>query len=371
MITIKEMTSKKEMTAFVKFPFKLYKDNKQWVPPLVKAELESFNPKVNPVFEHASARFFVALKDNKIVGRIAAIVNRLEVDTLGEKRMRFGWFDFIDDYEVSKSLLNKIEELGIQNKLSYMEGPLGFSNLNEVGVLIEGFDEMDSMVTWYNYPYYVDHFKKHGFAIGKKYIENRFKFKDVAQEKFKNLASIVERRYGYKGVCYNTTEELMPQVNIMFDLFNRSYEDLESFVPITPKQIEYFKNKFLSFIHPEMLQFVYSGDEMIGFAITMPSFSKALQKANGYLFPFGFIPLLRARKNPKDVLFYLIGIHPDHRGKGIPAIIFHEYSKLFEKIGVENCVRTPELENNEAAAGIWKTFKQETFKRRVTYKKML
>ncbi len=371
MITIKEMTSKKEMIAFIKFPFKLYKDNKQWVPPLVKGELESFNPKINPVFEHASARFFVALKDGKIVGRVAAIINDLEINQMGEKRMRFGWMDFIDDLEVSKSLLNKIEEIGIQNKLKYMEGPMGFSNLNEVGVLTKGYDDLGTMVTWYNYPYYVTHFEKHGFKVGKRYVENRFKFKDVDKAKFNKLASIVERRYGYVGKSYKTTKELMPHIDVMFNLFNHTYENLESFVPVTEKQIAYFKKKFLSFIHPEMLQFVYSKEEMIGFAITMPSFSRALQKANGYLFPFGFIPLLMAKRNSKDVLFYLIGIHPEHQGRGIPAIIFNEYYKVFEKLNVENCVRTPELANNEAAAGIWKTFKQETFKTRVTFKKSL
>lgn len=371
MITIKEMTSRKEMTAFVKFPFKLYKDNKQWVPPLVKGELESFNPKINPVFEHASARFFVALKDGKIVGRVAAIINKLEIEQMGEKRMRFGWMDFIDDLEVSKSLLNKIEEIGIQNNLEYMEGPLGFSNLNEVGVLTEGYDIKSSMISWYNFPYYVDHFEKHGFEVGKRYLENRFKFKDVEKEKFQKIASIVERRYGYTGKSYKTTKELLPHVDEMFDLFNKSYENLESFVPITPKQIAYFKKKFLSFVNPEMLQFVFEKDKMVGFAITMPSFSEALQKANGYLFPFGFIPLLKAKKNSKDVLFYLIGIHPEHQGRGVPAIIFNEYTKLYERLGIENCIRTAELESNDAAAGIWKTFKQETFKRRVTYKKVL
>ena len=369
MITIKEMITKKEMKAFVKFPFKLYKENKHWVPPLIKEELESLDPNINPVFEHASARFFVALKNGEIVGRVAAILNDLEINQMGEKRMRFGWMDFIDDLEVSKSLLNKIEEIGVQNKLKFMEGPMGFSNLNEVGVLTKGFDEIGSMITWYNHPYYVSHFEKHGFKVEKEYHENRFKFKDVDIEKFKKLGSIVERRYGYKGKSFKKTKDLLPHLDKMFSLFNKSYENLESFVPITEHQIAYFKKKFLSFIHPEMIQFVYNNDEMIAFAITMPSFSKALQKANGRLFPCGIIPFLKAKKNSKDVLFYLIGIHPEHQGRGVPAVIFKEYAELFGRLKVENCIRTPELSTNKAAAGIWKTFKQETFKTRVTYKK--
>ena len=157
MIKIQEISTKKELTQFVKFPFSLYKGNKYWVPPIISEEVESFDKLENPVFEHADARFFLALKNGKIVGRVAAIVNKLEIETQKVKRMRFGWIDFIDDLEVSKALLSKVQEIGLEERLEFMEGPLGFSNLDKVGVLTEGFDSMSTMVTWYNYPYYVDH----------------------------------------------------------------------------------------------------------------------------------------------------------------------------------------------------------------------
>ena len=160
MITIKEMTSKKELKAFVKFPFKLYKNNKFWVPPIIKDELETFDATINPVFKHAEARYFVAIKNNKIVGRVAAIINFTELNDQKLKKMRFGWFDFIDDLEVSKLLLNKVEEIGKQNNLEFMEGPVGFSNLDKVGVLTEGFTHIGTMITWYNHAYYKNHFEK-------------------------------------------------------------------------------------------------------------------------------------------------------------------------------------------------------------------
>nr|WP_321224031.1 GNAT family N-acetyltransferase [uncultured Psychroserpens sp.] len=372
MITVKEIHSKKELKQFVKFPFKIYKDSKYWVPPIIKQELETFNKDKNPIFEDAEARFFLAYKNNEIVGRIAAIINWLEVNNQNQKKMRFGWFDFIDDLEVSKALLDQVNRIGKENNLHYTEGPVGFSNLDKVGVITEGFDTIAPMITWYNHPYYVNHYEAHGYTVEKKYSESYFPFENVKPEFFKKAQELIKRRYQLNALKFSKTSEVMPYADRMFDLFNQSYSSLASFVEITDIQKEYFKKKFISFINPDYIKFVVDkDDELVGFAIVMPAFSKALQKANGKLFPFGFRHILKAKTNSKEVIFYLIGIHPKYQNKGVHAVIFNEYYETFRKLGIETCYRTPELEDNEAIHKIWKHFSPEVYRRRRTFRKTL
>ena len=372
MISIQEATSKKEMKAFVKFPFTLYKNSKFWVPPIINEELQSFDKTVNPVFEHAAARFFVATKNNEIVGRIAAIINYTEINDQNIKKMRFGWFDFIDDLEVSRILLNKVEEIGLQHNLEFMEGPVGFSNLDKVGVLTEGFDSIGTMITWYNFPYYINHFEKLGYAVEKEYLESRFPLKNVEREPLEKASKLIKKRYGLSSLNFTKTKDIFPYVNSMFDLFNKTYASLPSFVPISDIEKEYFKKKYLTFINPEYIKFVVDEDgTMIAFAIIMPSFSEALQKAKGRLFPFGLFHLLKAKKNSKDVLLYLIGVDPKFQNKGVHALLFLDVQISCAENGVENCIRTPELASNAAIAAIWKKFNSEIFKKRCTYKKAI
>ncbi len=372
MVTVKQVQSKSDLKDFVKFPFSLYKGSPYWVPPIIKDEMESFDKSKNPVFENAEAEFFLAYKDNKIVGRIAAIINWLEVNDQGLKKMRFGWFDFVDDFEVSKALLDKVREIGVANQLDYMEGPVGFSNLDKVGVLIEGFDHIGTMITWYNHPYYQKHYEHHGLVKEKEYLENKFPAANADPKLFEKANELIKKRYGLREMNFEKSADIMPWVDKMFDLFNESYARLSSFVRITDIQKEYFKKKYISFINPEFIKFVVDEeDNLVAFAIVMPSFSEALQKANGKLFPFGVFHLLNAKKNSKDVIFYLIGIHPKYQNKGVTAIIFNEYHHTFKKRGVVNCIRTPELEENVAIRQMWKHFDPVTHKRRRTYKKEL
>ena len=372
MVTIKEMHTKKEMEQFVRFPFSLYKDNPYWVPPIVKDEVASFDKNKNPVFDEAEARFFVAIQNNVIVGRVCAIVNWTEVNHQNIKKMRFGWFDFIDDIEVSKALLNTVEKIGNEHELAYMEGPIGFNNLDKTGVLTEGFDHLGTMITWYNHAYYKTHLEKLGFVKEKEYLENKFAFANVDASYYAKVSSLIQRRYNLRALDFTKTKELMPYVDDMFDLFNTTYSSLATFVPISKKQQDYFKQKYISFINPEYIKFVVDTQKkMVAFGIVMPSFSLALQKAKGKLFPFGIFHLLRARKHSKDVTFYLIGVHPKYQNKGVTAVIFDQFAKTFAKKGIENCIRTPELEENKAIHQIWKSFNPITHKRRRTYRKEL
>lgn len=372
MITIIEATTKKQLKEYVKFPFKLYKDNPYWVPPLISDELASFDKNTNPVFQSAEAYFYLAYKNNEIVGRVAAIINWDEVKQLGKNKVRFGWFDVIDDIEVTKALLEKVKELGQKNNMDHMEGPMGFSNLDKVGVVTEGYDQLSTAISWYNFPYYVEHFEKLGYQVEKKYIESEFPFSGVAIGPINKAASLIKTRYGLKAVNFTSTKEIVPYVDKMFELFNGSYAKLQSFVAVNKSQIEYFKKKYIPFVNPEYIKFVEDGEgQIIAFAIIMPNYAQAQQKIKGKLFPFGFLKMLDAKKNNTEAVFYLIGISPEYQSKGVTAIIFDEFYSVFEKKGITKCIRTPELEENVAIQNLWKNFNPKITKRRCTYKKEL
>lgn len=371
-ITIKEAISKAEILEYVKFPFTLYKDNPYWIPPLISEEAEGFDKAKNPVFESAEAKFYLAYKDGKLAGRISAIINWDEVNLLQKKKVRFGWFDVIDDIEVTKALLEKVYEFGRQHGMDHVEGPMGFSNLDKVGLLTEGFDQIGTMITWYNHPYYVTHLEQLGYVKEKEFIESIFSFAGVNPAQFEKAQTLIEKRYGLIARNYTKTSQLMSRVDEMFDLFNTTYANLASFVPISEKQKAFFKKKYINLINPEYIKFIDdSNGKMVAFTIVMPSLSKALKKAGGKLFPFGWIDLLKAKRKNDEVIFYLIGILPEYQNKGITAIIFGEYYKTFLKNGVETCIRTPELDENHAIHNLWKNFNPIIHKRRRTYSKSL
>lgn len=370
MITITRVQTKKELKAFVKFPFGLYKDHPYWVPPLIADEMETFDPTKNPAFDSAEAHLFLAWKDGKIVGRIAALINWDEVNRQGKKKMRFGFWDVIDDVAVTKALLDQVEAIGRANGLDHMEGPMGFSNLDKVGIISEGYDFIGTMISWYNYPYYVTHIEQLGLTKEKEYYESYFSADSIKAEYFEKAEKMVRERYGVYPMNFTKTKDLLPYVDEMFDVFNIAYASLSSFVAVTEKQKAYFKAKYIPLVNPEYIKFVMDKDgKMVAFSIMMPSFSQALQKARGSLFPFGFYHLLKARKQSKEVLFYLIGILPEYQSKGVTAILFNEEYKAVVKNGIERCVRTPELEENNAVHNLWKHFDSRVHRRRRTYSK--
>ena len=374
MIEIKEMRTPSELKTFVKFPFLLYKNEPHWVPPIINDELESMDAKKNPVFNNAQAQFFLAYKDNKPVGRIAAIINHIEVKEQGKPKMRFGWFDVIDDIDVTKALLHTVSEIGKSNQLEYLEGPVGYSNMEKAGILIEGFEYLNTMITWYNFPYYKDHFEQLGFEKASEWVEFKIKI-DTAENqnpKVKKFANIIAKRYDLKPLQFKTSNEIKPYVDEMFGLLNKTYNKLSTFVPIQQYQIDHYKEKYLKYIHPDFIKCVQdSKGKLVAFAITMPSFSKALKKANGKLFPIGFYHLLKAKKKNSTAAFYLIGIDPEYQNKGVTAVIFQMMQDLFNKKGITDVETNPELEENKAIQQLWKNYEHELHKRRRTYKKAL
>ncbi|WP_026450094.1 GNAT family N-acetyltransferase [Aequorivita capsosiphonis] len=370
MIKVVELTSKRDLKKFVTFPFKLYKDSKYWVPSLTKDELETLDTEKNPVFKNADAWYYAAYKNDEMVGRIAVIINHLEVKEQGKKKIRFGWLDMVDDIEVTKALLEKSYEKGREHNLEYAEGPVGFSNMEKAGILTMGFEKMNTMITWYNYPYYAEHLEKLGYEKQATWVEYTLKIPEEIFGKVAKFSRIVRERYKLSVIRFKNKKEILPYVDDMFGLLNKTYDTLQTFVPIQQYQIEYYKKKYFDFIHPDYICCIKDETgKLIAFSIVMPSFSKALKKANGKIFPFGWRHLLKAQKKNDTAAFYLIGIDPEYQGKGVTAIIFEEMQHLFNSKGIHTVETNPELKENTAVQLLWKDYNPVQHKERSTFKK--
>ena len=373
-IVIRKIEGRDQLTAFVKFPFELYKNNPFWVPPIIKEELEMLDKKVNPVFQNAIAHYFLAYKGDQIVGRIAAFINWIEIKELKKSKVRFGWFDVIDDLEVTKKLLETVIEVGKKHQMKSIEGPMGFSNMDKAGMLTKGFEELNTMITWYNAPYYPQHFEQLGYSKQAEWVEYEIKissFQD-SPEKVKRFSQLIIDRYQLRLLDFKSHKDILPYVDQMFDLLSKTYDKLQTFVPIQPYQIAHYKERYLPFIHPDYIKCIADANgDLIAFAITMPSFSKALKKVNGKLFPFGIFHIMKARYFNDRASFYLIGVRPDFQNKGITAVIFNEMQKTFNKHGVTIVETNPELVENSAIQKLWRNYEHRQHKRRVTFNRSI
>lgn len=373
-VTIKVVQNSKDLEAFVRFPFSLYQNNPYWVPPLIKEEIETLDPKVNPVYQNADARFFLAYKGETLVGRIAAMVNWIEVNQVGKNKVRFGWYDTVDELAVSKILLEQVVAFAKEHKLSRVEGPMGLSNLDKAGLLIEGFEEQNTMITLYNAPYYKEHLKALGYSMNAKWVEYEIKIDDFEEspEKVKRFSKLVMDRYQLKLLQFKSKNDILPYVDEMFDLLGKTYNELQTYVPIQNYQIEHYKKRYIKFIHPDFIKCIVDRKgQLIAFSITMPSFTKALKKINGTINLFNFFYLINALRKNNRASFYLIGIHPDYQNKGITAIIFNEMQKLFNKRNIRIVETNPELEENTAIQKLWKNYEHRLHKKRATFVKDL
>ncbi len=374
MIKIITVENKQSLLNFVKFPFILYKNNPYWVPPLIEEELNALDLQKNPLAHKGYMRLFLAIKNNAVVGRVAALMNWIEIKQEQKKKLRFGWYDTIDDIEVSQKLLEAVTQFGLRNQLTHVEGPMGFSNMDKAGVLCEGFNELPTMITWYHHPYQHQHLEKLGWTKQAEWIEHELQIfsAEEAPKRIEKFSKIIADRYGLKVLKFKNKTDLLPRVNEMFDLLNSTYAELQTFVPIQQQQVNHYKEKYFKFIHIDFIKCVANASgKMIGFAISMPSFSKALQKANGSLWPTGWWHLWRALKHNDRASLYLIGVDPKYRGKGITALLFQEMQKSFNVHGIQKVETNPELVENTAIQALWKHYPTRQHKRRCTYRKTL
>ncbi|KUG26851.1 hypothetical protein ASZ90_003291 [hydrocarbon metagenome] len=370
-ISLKEVTTDKDLKRFVDFQYKLYKNDKYWVPPLKKEELFSLRRDKNPAFDFCETKYWLAYKNEELVGRIAGIINHKFNEKFNKKIMRFGWIDFIDDDEVCTSLLTTVENWAKEKGMHEVHGPLGFTDMDGEGTLIEGFEEVSTLGAIYNYPYYPKLIERHGYSKDIDWIEYQVKMtSDPVPEKISRISDIALQRNKLRVLRVDKPKELLPYAKEMFYLINSSYKDLYGFVELSDKQIDMYVKQYFGFIKPEYLPVVLNEkNEMVAFGITMPSLSKAFQKAKGKLFPFGFIHILKAMKNNPGLDLYLTAVRPDMQDKGVNAILMNEINKLIIKNNIRVVETNRELEDNSKVQAQWRFFEHRQHKRRRCYKK--
>lgn len=367
-IKVKQVLNSSDLELFIKFPMELYKENPYYVPPLINEEKSIWVKEENPALQYSEAAQFLAYKGENIVGRIAVMINHKEEKELGIRKVRFGWLDFINDIEVSKSLINTAIEYAKSKGISKIEGPMGFTNLDKAGMLTKGFDKLATMIGIYNFDYYPKHMEQLGLVKEKEWVEFEINFPDTLPDKVEKFSRLIAEKYELELVKFKAKKDILPLVDSMFKLLDDTYKNLSTYTPITEEQIKHYKEKYFKFIDKDYIVCIKDkSGSLISFAITMPSYSKALQKAKGKLFPFGWWHLLNAGKKNDRANFYLIGIHPQYQKRGITAIIFKEIYETFKKKGVKFLETNPELEENASIQALWQDYHPTNHKRRRTY----
>lgn len=372
-VEIKKVTTKSELKRFIRFNYEFYKDNPYSVPDLYDDMLNTFSPKKNAAFEFCEADYFLALRDGKIVGRVAAIINRRANETWNRKTVRFGWIDFIDDMEVSTALIDTVKQWGKERGMTEIEGPLGFTDMDAEGMLVEGFDQLSTMATIYNYPYYPQHMKRLGLSKSADWVEMKIYVPDAIPEKHRRISDIIAKRYNLHIRKLKSKKEVRQSgvAHDIFRLINDAYTPLFGYSRMTERQIDQYVKMYVPVLDLRMVSIVENEqNEIVAVGISMASLSRALQKAKGRLLPFGWYHLLKALmwKRPKVLDLLLVAVRPDYQGKGVNALLFTDLIPVYKELGFEYAESNPELEMNEKVQNQWQYFKTEQHKRRRCFK---
>ena len=372
-VTIKKVSSSSELKKFIRFNYELYKENPFSVPDLYDDMLNTFSRDKNAAFEFCDADYFLAYKDGKLVGRVAAILNKRANETWGKKEVRFGWVDFVNDMEVSDALFKAVEAWGKERGMTSMVGPLGFTDFDAEGMLVEGFEQLSTMATIYNFPYYPQHMEKLGFEKETDWVEFKIYIPDAIPDKHKRISEIIMRKYGLKIVKCQSTKDINKYGQAIFDLMNEAYSKLYGYSALSPKQIQQYIKMFLPILDLRMVTLVTDAeDNVIAVGISMPSLSEALQKGKGRLLPFGWwylMKLIFMKKYPKVLDLLLVAVKPEYQNKGVNALLFYDLIPVYQQLGFEYAESNPELELNDKVQAQWEYFKTEQHKRRRAYKK--
>ncbi len=372
-VEIKKVTTKSDLKRFIRFNYEFYKNNPYSVPDLYDDMLNTFSPQKNAAFEFCEADYFMAFRDGKMVGRVAAIINRRANETWKKKTVRFGWIDFIDDIEVSTALIDTVKQWGKERGMTEMEGPLGFTDMDAEGMLVEGFDQLSTMATIYNYPYYPQHMEKLGLVKSADWVEMKIYVPDAIPEKHKRISEIISKRYNLHIRKLKSKKEVYKTGigHEIFRLINEAYTPLFGYSRMTERQIDQYVNMYVPVLDLRMVTLVENEkNELVAVGISMASLSRALQKAKGRLLPFGWWYLLKALmwKRPKVLDLLLVAVRPDYQGKGANALLFTDLIPIYKKMGFEYAESNPELEMNDKVQNQWQYFKTEQHKRRRCFK---
>lgn len=375
MITVKQLEpTKANLKKFTQFQIDLYDGNQYFVPPLVSDDVATLDPGSNPAFDFCDAAYFMAYRDGKPVGRIAGIINRQVNETHGEKKARFGFIDFIDDPEVSEALMKAVEKWAAAKGMDQLIGPLGFTDLDHEGMLVEGFNELSTMATIYNYPYYPEHMERLGFRKESDWIEFVMTVPDKIPEKYDRIAEIVKKKFGLRVLKFKSRKKIKEEYGrALFHLINDAYSGLYQYSRLTERQIDYYINIYLNLLNLDLVTLVVDKeDRLVGVGISMPSMSRALQKSKGKLWPFGWYHLLKGLKGSNDrVDLLLVAVHPQFQNKGVNALLFQDLIPYYVANGYRYAESNPELESNAKVQSQWEYFDYRQHRRRRSYFKAL
>lgn len=372
MVEIREVKSRSELKQFVTFSEKLYRGHPQYVPKLVSDEMSTLSRDKNPAFEYCQARYWMAFKDGRAVGRIAGIISQRYNETWDKRRARFGWIDFIDDHEVSAALLGAVENWAREQSLDGVHGPLGFCDLDREGMLIEGFDELDMLITIYNYPYYPEHMERLGYAKDVDWVEFLVETTADSPETIDRVARVVLNRCKLTLLETKRKRDLLPYIDGIFTLINDTFKELYSVVLLSDRQIKYYTKTFFGFLDHRYVKIILDEQgKVAAFGVSMPSLSKALQKCRGRLFPFGFIGILRALRRNDRLDLLLTAVRQDLQNKGVNAVLINESWKAAVATGIKWAETGPELETNTSVQAQWKHFPNRQHRRRRCFYKAI
>lgn len=366
--------TKKELKKFVKFGIDHYKGNPFFVPPLIMDDVNTLRPDKNPAFDFCEAQSFMAFRDGKPVGRITGIINNVVNEKTGEKNLRFGFVEFIDDNEVVDALFNAVEDWGRSHGMTTMTGPMGFSDMDHEGMLIEGFDRLGTMATIYNYDYYPKHMERLGMVKDADWVEYLITIPDGIPEKHRRIAEIVQRKYGLKVLRFKSRKKIKDEYgHALFDLINEAYDDLYGYSPLTRRQIDHYIDLYLGILRLDDISVVVDADnKLVAVGISIPSFSRALQKSRGRIFPTGWwhlLKVLRAKVDTVDLL--LVAVKPEYQSKGVNALLFADLIPRYIRTGYRQAESNVELEGNANVQKQWEYFEREQHKRRRCFKKTI
>ena len=375
-VIIKKVTSKDDLMKFIHFGIDLYKGNDYFVPPLIYDERATLNRSKNPAFDHCDASYFLAYRNGEIVGRIAAIINHKSNERWDQKHARFGFVDFIDDNDVVDSLFGAAESWARSRGMEKIHGPLGFTDLDHEGMLVEGFDRMSTMATIYNYPYYPKQLERLGYMKDKDWVEFLIEIPSEVPERFSRMADIVKKRFGLTIKHITKKQDIYPYAKEMFMLINRAYRDLYGYVELSERQIDYYVDMYIPMIRLEFVTLVLrqTDNKLVGVGIGLPSMSEALRKAKGRFIPNGWYHLYKALKgkNHGGVLdLLMIAVDPEYQGKGVNALMFNEFIPAANKLGMTKAESNVELEDNSKVHSLWNGLEVEQHKRRRAFIKNL
>lgn len=371
-IQIKEVTNKQELKAFVMFPIELYKDCKYYVPQLISQEMKTLDKDINPSFEVCETKLWLAYDNGKVVGRIAGIIHKPFIEKWGNRYARFGWFDFIDNEDVANALLQTVETWAGENGMEAIHGPLGFTDFDPEGVLIEGFSELSTIVERYNYPYYACYLEKNAYYKDADWVEYEVEIPAKLPEKFLKVSDFVQRKQNLKIANLKSIRDVLPYVDEIFAIINNIYGLMYGFTPVSEKQTDFYLRQYLKLLNPEFVSIVLDkNNKVVAFGVTMPSYSKAFQKSKGKLFPFGFYHLQKANRKNDTIDMYFIGIRPDFINKGVLAVMFNDIARKLIAKGYKKAETNVEFESNEKMQNLWSYFERRQHKRRRSYFKYL